>query len=183
LSRWTVFSVRRPTRYRLDSRPVRGRPRCAGRCARECSRRMPAPAAAPTGVPGAPEQVVEAYFLERERYLGEHPVRVLDGADRLLERLRGLGTPLVCYGGLERPHFHRQARAPGPSPSASSARCLMRPVPLVKHRSVGVHACMTPRREATSAATSPSRPAPCGGTAILGVSVSTWASRHIGGLS
>ncbi|MFE2214432.1 hypothetical protein ACFW93_21085 [Streptomyces canus] len=68
-------------------------------------------AAAATGVPGSPEQVVEAYFLERERHLSEHPVRVLDGADRLLERLRGLGMPLVCYGGLERPHFDPPGRA------------------------------------------------------------------------
>lgn len=68
-------------------------------------------AAAATGVPGSPQQVVEAYFLERERYLAQHPVRVLDGAGRLLERLRGLGTPLVCYGGLERPHFDRHLGA------------------------------------------------------------------------
>ncbi|MEV7020216.1 HAD family phosphatase [Streptomyces sp. NPDC093991] len=64
-------------------------------------------AAAALGVPGTPEEVVEAYFLEREEYLREHPVRVLDGAGALLERLRATGVSLVCYGGLGRAHFDR----------------------------------------------------------------------------
>ncbi|MFF6779877.1 HAD family phosphatase [Streptomyces sp. NPDC012510] len=65
-------------------------------------------AAAALGVAGAtPEEVVEAYFEEREEYLKEHPVRVLEGADRLLERLRATGASLVCYGGLQRAHFDR----------------------------------------------------------------------------
>ncbi|MDN3027295.1 HAD family phosphatase [Streptomyces sp. S.PB5] len=64
-------------------------------------------AAAAIGVAGSPQEVVEAYFLERERYLAEHPVRLVDGADRLLRRLRSLDVPLICYGGLERPHFDR----------------------------------------------------------------------------
>ncbi|MEU6381139.1 HAD family phosphatase [Streptomyces sp. NPDC046909] len=62
-------------------------------------------AAAAIGVPGSPQEVVAAYFLERERYLAEHPVHIQDGAVRLLERLRGLDMPLICYGGLDRPHF------------------------------------------------------------------------------
>ncbi|MFJ3673957.1 HAD family hydrolase [Streptomyces sp. NPDC090106] len=62
-------------------------------------------AAAALGLPGSPEEVAEAYFIERERYLRDHPVHVLDGADRLLGRLSRLDVPLICYGGLERPHF------------------------------------------------------------------------------
>ena len=65
-------------------------------------------AAAALGVPGAtPEEVVEAYFQEREEYLSAHPVRVLDGVGGLLERLRRTGASLVCYGGLGRAHFDR----------------------------------------------------------------------------
>ncbi|MFE2219737.1 HAD family phosphatase [Streptomyces canus] len=64
-------------------------------------------AAAAIGGEGTPEEVLEEYFREREEYLEDHPVRVLDGADRLLERLRGLGVSLICYGGLERSHFDR----------------------------------------------------------------------------
>ncbi|MFI7012257.1 HAD family hydrolase [Streptomyces sp. NPDC050145] len=55
-----------------------------------------------------PVEVVAAYFREREKYLREHPVRLLDGAVDMLERLRVVaGVPLVCYGGLERSHFDR----------------------------------------------------------------------------
>jgi beta-phosphoglucomutase-like phosphatase (HAD superfamily) len=68
-------------------------------------------AAAAIGVAGSPEEVLDAYFLERERYLEEHPVHIVDGADRMLRRLRGLGTQLICYGGLERPHFDRHLNA------------------------------------------------------------------------
>jgi phosphoglycolate phosphatase-like HAD superfamily hydrolase len=67
--------------------------------------RLRAAAAISSAAP--PEQVVEAYFLERERYLAQHPVRLLEGAQRLLHRLRGLDTPLICYGGLDRTHFER----------------------------------------------------------------------------
>jgi phosphoglycolate phosphatase-like HAD superfamily hydrolase len=62
-------------------------------------------AAAALGLPGTPEEVVEAYFRERAQYLEEHPVRVLDGAGALLERLRSTGAQMVCYGGLGRSHF------------------------------------------------------------------------------
>ncbi|MEU3664611.1 HAD family phosphatase [Streptomyces sp. NPDC032940] len=62
-------------------------------------------AAAVLGGAGTPEEVVEAYFREREEYLREHPVRVLDGARALLERLRATGAAMVCYGGLGRSHF------------------------------------------------------------------------------
>lgn len=64
-------------------------------------------AAVALGVPGTPEQIVEEYFLERQRYLEEYPVRVLDGVGALLERLRATGASLVCYGGLGRAHFDR----------------------------------------------------------------------------
>ena len=64
-------------------------------------------AAAATGVAGTPEEVVEQYFRERKAYLADHPVRVLDGAERLLRRLRELGVLMVCYGGLGRSHFDR----------------------------------------------------------------------------
>ncbi|MET8685634.1 HAD family phosphatase [Streptomyces sp. NPDC004732] len=56
---------------------------------------------------GSAQELLAAYFEERERYLVEHPVRVLAGAHELLERLRGLGVSVVCYGGLERAHFDR----------------------------------------------------------------------------
>lgn len=54
-----------------------------------------------------PEDVVAAYFREREEYLRENPVRLLDGAGELLERLSATGVPLICYGGLGRTHFDR----------------------------------------------------------------------------
>ncbi|MBL1087645.1 HAD family phosphatase [Streptomyces actinomycinicus] len=62
-------------------------------------------AAAALGVPGSPQEVVDAYFRERSAYLADHPVRVLDGAGALLRRLRGTSAQLVCYGGLGRSHF------------------------------------------------------------------------------
>ncbi|MFF9778126.1 HAD family hydrolase [Streptomyces sp. NPDC013978] len=62
-------------------------------------------AAAALGVPGTPEEVVAEYFQERAEYLMENPVRILDGAGPLLERLRATGASLVCYGGLERAHY------------------------------------------------------------------------------
>ncbi|MEU6459524.1 HAD family phosphatase [Streptomyces sp. NPDC047065] len=65
-------------------------------------------AAAVLARPGeGPEEVVEAYFREREAYLRTNPVRMLDGAVEMLERLRTFGSPLVCYGGLDRSHFDR----------------------------------------------------------------------------
>ncbi|MGW7410543.1 HAD family phosphatase [Streptomyces sp. NPDC054833] len=60
-----------------------------------------------TGTSATPQQVLRAYFEERERYLREQPVRLLDGAAALLERLRALGLDLVCYGGLDESHFER----------------------------------------------------------------------------
>ncbi len=58
-----------------------------------------------------PEDVVAAYFREREEYLAEEPVRLLDGAGALLERLRATGASVVCYGGLGRSHFDRYLAA------------------------------------------------------------------------
>ncbi|MFD5146827.1 HAD family phosphatase [Streptomyces sp. NPDC058401] len=53
------------------------------------------------------EEALAAYFEEREAYLAEHPVAVLDGAIDLVRRLRALGLRTVCYGGLAAPHFDR----------------------------------------------------------------------------
>ncbi|MFJ4946537.1 HAD family hydrolase [Streptomyces albidoflavus] len=64
-------------------------------------------AAEALGMPEPPEKVVAAYFQEREEYLREHPLRLQEGAGRLLDRLRSTGAPLVCYGGLGRDHFER----------------------------------------------------------------------------
>ena len=55
----------------------------------------------------APQEVLELYLEERERYLAHTPVRVLEGAAGLLARLRGLGLRVVCYGGLDKAHFDR----------------------------------------------------------------------------
>jgi beta-phosphoglucomutase-like phosphatase (HAD superfamily) len=70
-------------------------------------------AARASGLAGSPEDVVKEYFREREDYLAEHPVHLLDGAVELLETVRalrtgeGAGLRMVCYGGLERTHFDR----------------------------------------------------------------------------
>ncbi|MGC5400868.1 HAD family phosphatase [Streptomyces sp. DT20] len=64
-----------------------------------------------TGVNATVQEVIQAYFAVRERYLREHPVRLLPGALALLERLAALGLDLVCYGGLEADHFHRHLGA------------------------------------------------------------------------
>ncbi|GHI10395.1 haloacid dehalogenase-like hydrolase [Streptomyces cellostaticus] len=69
--------------------------------------RAAAAAAAAAGLGGSPEELLEAYFAEREAYLRDHPVRVLDGAQRLLARIRDLDVAVVCYGGLDRTHFDR----------------------------------------------------------------------------
>jgi phosphoglycolate phosphatase-like HAD superfamily hydrolase len=54
-----------------------------------------------------PQEVIDAYFRERDRYLKTHPVHVMPGAPALLQRLRGLGLDVVCYGGLDHRHFER----------------------------------------------------------------------------
>ncbi|MEU6106422.1 HAD family phosphatase [Streptomyces flaveolus] len=58
-----------------------------------------------------PQEVIDAYFRERDRYLKTHPVHVMPGALALLDRLRGLGLDVVCYGGLDRAHFERHLGA------------------------------------------------------------------------
>jgi FMN phosphatase YigB (HAD superfamily) len=58
-------------------------------------------------MPTSPAETIAVYFEERERYLADHPVRVLDGAADLLRRLRALGLRTVCYGGLDAAHFER----------------------------------------------------------------------------
>lgn len=52
-------------------------------------------------------EVPAAYFREREEYLAAHPMTVMPGTLPLLRRLRRLGLPFVCYGGLDRDHFDR----------------------------------------------------------------------------
>lgn len=54
-----------------------------------------------------PQELLDLYLEERERYLAHTPVRVLDGAADLLALLRGLGLRMVCYGGLDKAHFDR----------------------------------------------------------------------------
>ncbi|MFJ9829589.1 HAD family phosphatase [Streptomyces sp. NPDC101160] len=57
--------------------------------------------------PMTAQEALDAYFAERDAYLRDHPVRVVDGAVELVRRLRGLGLATVCYGGLGREHFDR----------------------------------------------------------------------------
>lgn len=57
------------------------------------------------GLDWNPEEVLEAYFAERAAHLVMNPLRVLDGVEELLHRLRGLGLRTVCYGGLHKEHF------------------------------------------------------------------------------
>ncbi|WP_251095495.1 HAD family phosphatase [Streptomyces sp. Caat 7-52] len=59
------------------------------------------------GLSTAPMETIALYLQERERYLADHPVRILDGAVELLHRLRALGLRTVCYGGLDASHFER----------------------------------------------------------------------------
>ncbi|MFI8326323.1 HAD family hydrolase [Streptomyces sp. NPDC085529] len=58
-------------------------------------------------VPMTSQEALEAYFVERDAYLREHPVRLLDGAVALVRRLRDLGLSTICYGGLGKEHFDR----------------------------------------------------------------------------
>ncbi|GAA2307854.1 HAD family phosphatase [Streptomyces kunmingensis] len=71
-----------------------------------------------TGSTATEQEVTQAYFAARERYVRTHPVRLLDGAVPLLERLRSLGLELICYGGLEAGHFRRHL---GPEASRFTA--------------------------------------------------------------
>ncbi|WP_327253963.1 HAD family phosphatase [Streptomyces sp. NBC_01244] len=59
------------------------------------------------GLDWTPERVLEVYFQERAAHLAQHPLRMLDGVEELLLRLRGLGLRTVCYGGLDKEHFDR----------------------------------------------------------------------------
>jgi FMN phosphatase YigB (HAD superfamily) len=60
-----------------------------------------------TGSDATSEEMLTAYFEERDAYLREHPVELTAGAVALLRRLRGLGLRTVCYGGLSKEHFDR----------------------------------------------------------------------------
>ncbi|MGA5521103.1 HAD family phosphatase [Streptomyces pseudogriseolus] len=60
-----------------------------------------------TGSTASPQDVLSAYFAERERHVRRHPLVLLDGAVALLRRLRSLGLEIVCYGGLDKSHFDR----------------------------------------------------------------------------
>ncbi|MFF4402702.1 HAD family phosphatase [Streptomyces sp. NPDC001480] len=59
------------------------------------------------GSTAAPQEILDAFFEERERYVRTHPEGPLDGAGDLLRRLRALGLDIVCYGGLDARHFER----------------------------------------------------------------------------
>ncbi|MFP3992288.1 HAD family phosphatase [Streptomyces sp. E11-3] len=61
------------------------------------------------GLDATEDEILAAYFEERDAYLAREPVRVLDGAVELLYRLRSLGLRTVCYGGLAKSHFDRHA--------------------------------------------------------------------------
>ncbi|WP_093804264.1 haloacid dehalogenase-like hydrolase [Streptomyces sp. Wb2n-11] len=58
-------------------------------------------------VPMTAQEALDAYFVERDAYLREDPVRLIDGAVDLVRRLRGLGLNTICYGGLGKEHFDR----------------------------------------------------------------------------
>ncbi|MFE9562471.1 HAD family hydrolase [Streptomyces sp. NPDC006487] len=64
-------------------------------------------AARAAGLDWTPERVLKVYFEERDAYLEQHPLRVMDGVEELLHRLRALGLRTVCYGGLGKEHFDR----------------------------------------------------------------------------
>jgi phosphoglycolate phosphatase-like HAD superfamily hydrolase len=53
-------------------------------------------------LPWSARETIEAFFAEREEYLKDHPVQVLDGAAELLATLREAGVRVVCYGGRNR---------------------------------------------------------------------------------
>ncbi|KFG71580.1 hypothetical protein FM21_32815 [Streptomyces mutabilis] len=59
------------------------------------------------GLGGTAQQILEDYFAQREEYVRENPVHMLDGATELLATLRSLNVRVICYGGLERAHFTR----------------------------------------------------------------------------
>ncbi|GAA2013492.1 HAD family hydrolase [Nocardiopsis rhodophaea] len=56
-------------------------------------------------VPWTAQEAIDVYFKEREEYIRDHPVQLLDGAIDLLRRLRSLGLKTVSYGGLSKAHF------------------------------------------------------------------------------
>ncbi|WP_149183552.1 HAD family phosphatase [Streptomyces sp. TRM49041] len=56
-------------------------------------------------VPWTAQEAIDVYFKEREEYLRDHPVELIDGAVELLRRLRALGLKTVSYGGLDKAHF------------------------------------------------------------------------------
>ncbi|MFJ9813385.1 HAD family hydrolase [Streptomyces sp. NPDC101158] len=57
--------------------------------------------------PMTAQEVLDAYFVERDAYLRDHPLRVVDGAIEMVRRVRSLGLATVCYGGLGKEHFDR----------------------------------------------------------------------------
>ncbi|MEV0977242.1 MULTISPECIES: HAD family phosphatase [unclassified Streptomyces] len=58
-------------------------------------------------MPWTAQEAIDVYFKEREEYVRDHPVQLLDGAVDLLRRLRALGLKTVSYGGLDASHFDR----------------------------------------------------------------------------
>jgi beta-phosphoglucomutase-like phosphatase (HAD superfamily) len=53
-------------------------------------------------LPWSAKDTIAAFFVEREKYLEEHPVEVSPGAATMLAALRETGVRVVCYGGRDR---------------------------------------------------------------------------------
>ncbi|MDT7784781.1 MAG: hypothetical protein QOF58_3200 [Pseudonocardiales bacterium] len=56
-------------------------------------------------MPWTAQEALKVYFEERDAYVADHPVRLLDGAIDLVRRLRDLGLQTISYGGLGKEHF------------------------------------------------------------------------------
>jgi hypothetical protein len=53
-------------------------------------------------------EMVQDFFRFRNEHLLEHPVRLLPGAEQLLDLLSAQGATLVCYGGMEEDHMRKE---------------------------------------------------------------------------
>ena len=55
--------------------------------------------------------LIKLYFEERDIYLRENPIRPAAGLKAFLEDLKELGVRIICYGGLDISHFHKEMGA------------------------------------------------------------------------
>ncbi|MFF6807461.1 HAD family hydrolase [Streptomyces sp. NPDC012616] len=53
-------------------------------------------------LPWSARETIDAFFEERDEYLAEHPVEVIDGTAEFLAVLKETGVRVVCYGGRNR---------------------------------------------------------------------------------